>query len=204
MALLGTFALAMFAIVFFRLWFLQVLSGQKYLAQAKVNRVRDIAIPAPRGEILDRSGNVLVSSKRAIAVQINPAELPVPLQSTTTSEEARLVAHPPARDVAVYHRLARVLGMLRSAAQMLGRPASGPRGCRQIACAVARGFVQLSYANVTVATDVPNDVLFYLEERQSHFPGVSVQQRLAAHLPTAHPGRAAVRDHRSAQPERAQ
>ena len=69
-AVLGTFALAMFAIIFFRLWFIQVLSGQKYLAEAKVNRVREIAIPAPRGEILDRSGNTLVDSKRAIAVQI--------------------------------------------------------------------------------------------------------------------------------------
>src|SRR5579884_935847 len=112
-ALLGTFALAMFAIIFFRLWFLQVLSGQKYLAQAKVNRVRDIAIPAPRGEILDRSGNLLVSSKRAIAVQIDPAELPVPLQYSTTSDEAHLVAHPPSADVAVYHRLDRVLGISR-------------------------------------------------------------------------------------------
>ena len=46
-AVLGTFALGMFAIIFFRLWFVQVLSGQKYLAEAKVNRVRAVAIPAP-------------------------------------------------------------------------------------------------------------------------------------------------------------
>ena len=31
----------MFAIIFFRLWYLQVLSGDKYLAQANNNRVRD-------------------------------------------------------------------------------------------------------------------------------------------------------------------
>jgi penicillin-binding protein 2 len=75
-AIIGTFALAMFAIIFFRLWFLQVLSGDQYLAQASVNRVRDIAIPAPRGQILDRNGNILVDSKPGIAVQLSPPDLP--------------------------------------------------------------------------------------------------------------------------------
>jgi penicillin-binding protein 2 len=173
-ALLGTFALAMFAIIFFRLWFLQILSGEKYVAQAKVNRVRDIAIPAPRGQILDRSGNLLVASKRAIAVQVTPAQLPVPLQATTTAQEAQLIAHPPRRDAALYRRLSRVLGM-----------SNHPRRCwvdgfganrlSPLACQVAQGYVQLSYANVTVATDVPRAVLYYLEERQSEFPGVSIQ-----------------------------
>jgi penicillin-binding protein 2 len=173
-AVLGTFALAMFAIIFFRLWFIQVLSGQKYLAEAKVNRVRDIAVPAPRGEILDRSGNVLVDSKRAIAVQIAPNELPVPLQATTTSEEARLIAHPPRADVALYNRLARVLHISRKPHKCWVN-GFGYHRLSTIGCQVAQGYVQLSYADVTVATDVPRAVLFYLEERQRQFPGVSIQ-----------------------------
>src|SRR5581483_6632829 len=75
-AVMGSFALALFAIIFFRLWFLQVLSGDKYAQAANVNRVRDIAIPAPRGEIVDRGGNLLVDSKPAIAVQMSPPDLP--------------------------------------------------------------------------------------------------------------------------------
>src|ERR1700730_5072171 len=75
-ATIGSFALAMFAIIFFRLWFLQVLSGGKYLAQAKGNRVRDVSIPARRGEIWDRNGNVLVTSRQALAVQLQPPDLP--------------------------------------------------------------------------------------------------------------------------------
>jgi penicillin-binding protein 2 len=185
-AILGTVALTMFAIIFFRLWFIQILSGQKYVAEAKVNRVRDIAIPAPRGEIMDRSGNLLVDSKRAIGVQVTPADLPVPLQATTNGQEAHLIAHPPQADVALYKRLSRVLGIptrgrrcpinagsdLAAAltAQGYDRERLSP-----VACAVAQGFVQLSYANVTLATDVPRDVLFYLEERQQQFRGVSVQ-----------------------------
>ena len=75
-AIIGSLALLMFAIVFFRLWYLQVLSGDKYVAQAQTNRVRQIAIPAPRGQIVDRSGNVLVDSVPTIAVQVTPTDLP--------------------------------------------------------------------------------------------------------------------------------
>ncbi|HEV2075783.1 MAG TPA: hypothetical protein VGR10_06060, partial [Thermoleophilaceae bacterium] len=52
-AIVGGAALALFAIVFFRLWYLQILSGDKYLAEANNNRVREIKVQAPRGEILD-------------------------------------------------------------------------------------------------------------------------------------------------------
>ncbi len=170
-AFLGTFALAMFAIIFFRLWFIQVLSGQKYVAEAKVNRVREISIPAPRGEIMDRSGNMLVDSKRAIAVQIVPDQLPVPLQVPI---DPHVIAHPPQKDVALYKRLARVLH-ISSKLRKCFVDGYGWHRLSPIACQVAQGYVQLSYADVTVATDVPRDVLFYLEERQRLFPGVSIQ-----------------------------
>jgi penicillin-binding protein 2 len=66
----------MFSIIFFRLWYLQVLSGDKYLKQAQNNQVREITVRAPRGEILDRSGKVLVDNRTALALQLNPTELP--------------------------------------------------------------------------------------------------------------------------------
>src|SRR6478672_13514803 len=75
-AILGGLALALFAIVFFRLWFLQVLSGEQYVRQANANRVRDLPIAAPRGEILDREGQPIVSSRTTNAVQIVPSALP--------------------------------------------------------------------------------------------------------------------------------
>jgi penicillin-binding protein 2 len=75
-ALLGSFALAMFAIIFFRLWYLQVLTGEQYVHEAKVNDQRVLAIPAPRGEILDRSGRPIVTSSTTNAVQIIPDSLP--------------------------------------------------------------------------------------------------------------------------------
>ena len=71
-AILGGFALVMFSIIFFRLWYLQVLSGDKYLKQAKNNQVREITVQAPRGEILDRNGHVLVDNRTALALQVQP------------------------------------------------------------------------------------------------------------------------------------
>ena len=41
--MLGGIAFVLFAIIFFRLWYLQVLSGDEYLSQARDNRVRERA-----------------------------------------------------------------------------------------------------------------------------------------------------------------
>ena len=76
MAILSGVALVMFSIIFFRLWYLQVLSGDKYLKQAENNQVREITVRAPRGQLLDRNGNVLVDNRTALALQLQPTELP--------------------------------------------------------------------------------------------------------------------------------
>jgi penicillin-binding protein 2 len=75
-ALMGGLALIMFAVIFFRLWYLQVLSGDKYLAEANNNRIREIRVTAPRGEIQDRNGTVLVENRTSLALQLNPQKLP--------------------------------------------------------------------------------------------------------------------------------
>jgi penicillin-binding protein 2 len=167
-AIVASVALALFAIVFFRLWFLQVLSGNQYLAQARVNRVRDIDVPAPRGDIVDRSGTVLVDSKPAIAVQISPAALPIALAPM-------MISHPPRRDAVLYTRLAHVLGMPSKRKKC---PVDGYGVIRlpPIGCAVAQGYAQLPYQDVTIKTDVGRDVQYYLAERQQQFPGVSVDR----------------------------
>ena len=75
-AIFGGVAFLLFAIVFFRLWFLQILSGEKYVADARENRVRKVRIEAPRGDVVDRNGTVLVSTRIAPVVQLVPSSLP--------------------------------------------------------------------------------------------------------------------------------
>jgi penicillin-binding protein 2 len=174
-AILGTFALAMFAIIFFRLWFLQVLSGHQYLAQASTNQVRSISTPAPRGKILDSAGNVLVSDKQELDVEIIPSDLPSKLTQFD-------IGHQPPADTAVYRRLARVLGIRT-------RPVRCPVTITQvtgvthhvlhesrIACAVDQQLQITPYAGVRIKRDVSQDTQFYLAERQENFKGVQVQQ----------------------------
>ena len=69
-------SVALFAVLFFRLWDLQVLSGSKYLEEANNNRTRSFRVEAPRGKILDSRGRVLVENRTSLALQVNPQKLP--------------------------------------------------------------------------------------------------------------------------------
>jgi penicillin-binding protein 2 len=75
-AVVGGVGIVLFAVLFFRLWNLQVLSGDEYLAEAKNNRTREFKIIAPRGDILDRNGEVLVDNRTSLALQLNTQKLP--------------------------------------------------------------------------------------------------------------------------------
>ena len=76
LAVLGMILLAVFAVLFLRLWALQILSGPQYLQAAQNNQLRTVRLQAPRGPILDRNGNVLVGNTVGHSVQIWPADLP--------------------------------------------------------------------------------------------------------------------------------
>jgi penicillin-binding protein 2 len=75
-AALGVLAIVVFAVLFLRLWALQVLSGAQYLRAAQNNQLRTVRIQAPRGPILDSRGRVLVTNNASTAVQIWPSDLP--------------------------------------------------------------------------------------------------------------------------------
>ncbi|MDP9187844.1 MAG: penicillin-binding protein 2 [Actinomycetota bacterium] len=69
-------AVAVFAVVFLRLWYLQVLSGDDFREQANDNRVREERVQAPRGNIVDRDGKVLVANRTDLALYVQPRDLP--------------------------------------------------------------------------------------------------------------------------------
>jgi penicillin-binding protein 2 len=94
-AILGGISVVMFGVIFFRLWYLQVLTGEQYVNEAAANAVRTLPIAAPRGQILDREGKTIAASTVANAVQIVPSALP-------PAGHPRLV---------LYRRLGALLGM---------------------------------------------------------------------------------------------
>lgn len=75
---LGVFlgiVVVLFGIIVFRLWFLQVLSGDHYVSLANDNRVRTVSLEAPRGVVKDRDGEVLVENRAGLSVGVLPMDL---------------------------------------------------------------------------------------------------------------------------------
>ena len=138
---LGALALGLFAVLFFRLWSLQVLSGDRYLAAAQDNQLRTIRVEAPRGSIRDRNGKVIVDNVPGTAVKLWVADMP-------RQGRYRLV-----------NRLAAVLdvdpvALAKEVEERAGDPLTP----------------------ITVKTGVSREKVLYLYERQSEFPGVTIQQ----------------------------
>jgi penicillin-binding protein 2 len=77
-SILTGLAVAIFSVLFLRLWYVQILSGDKYRTQANDNRIREIRVQAPRGDILDRNGKVMVANRTELAIQVTPQDLPAP------------------------------------------------------------------------------------------------------------------------------
>jgi penicillin-binding protein 2 len=96
-AVLGAIAFVLFATVFFRLWSLQVLSGNRFVALARDNGRRVLPIEAPRGDIVDRNDDKLVTTRRAAVVQIVPASLPKAERDQGADSHAALSAAERAR-----------------------------------------------------------------------------------------------------------
>src|SRR4051794_25827696 len=91
-AVLGGVAVVLFGIVFFRLWYLQGLTGQDSRAGATENRLRKVPIEAPRGDIVDRNGTKLVTTRRAAVVQLVPSTLPQAVRDQAESYRKALGA----------------------------------------------------------------------------------------------------------------
>ncbi|HWI22669.1 MAG TPA: penicillin-binding transpeptidase domain-containing protein, partial [Baekduia sp.] len=190
-AYIGVAAVIILGIIFFRLWYLQVLASDDNLAQARTNRLREELIPAPRGEILDRDRNEIVKNRLSTIVVLSPTSLTRDYRSAISkwgvAEDKRLQLNEankskrprpprilqaplppvPPKTAAIEQKLATVLGMKASA----------------INRRVVESIIQIPYGDVQIKTDVPDYERDYILERQAEFPAVSVQQRYLRDYP---------------------
>jgi penicillin-binding protein 2 len=151
LALFGAIALALFVVLFFRLWFLQILNGKEYLAQARNNRTREFRVSAPRGSILDSNNEVLVDNRTSLALQIDPNKLPPELKR----RQAEL-------------------------AELADLTHSTPHQVKKL---IHEGVVTSPGAPVTLRRDVGHYLVYYMQENQHLFPGVSVQRVFVRNYP---------------------
>ncbi len=58
-----------------RLWFLQVLAGESFVAEANDNQIQELLLEAPRGRILDANGVELVKNRPAQTISAHQSQL---------------------------------------------------------------------------------------------------------------------------------
>src|SRR5215211_970603 len=89
-AVLGLVAVVLFCGLFFRLWALQVISGDRYLEDANNNQVRTFRVPAARGTIVASDGTVLAANRPGTQIQLWPAAFDDMPRARIRSEFRRL------------------------------------------------------------------------------------------------------------------
>lgn len=157
MSLLGAVALSLFAALFARVWFLQILSEQEFVAAAEGNRERTVVELAPRGRILDVNGKVLVDNRPSIIVTID--------KETIVTE----VGENQLQDL--FLRLAREIsatGQLTKVSEIEAAFNSDQYG---------------PFAEVPVVRDISEDLQLYLAEHSHEFPGVNTDVVMVREYP---------------------
>ncbi len=141
---LAVMVITLFVALFVRLWFLQVMAGDRYVELADSNRLRTVITEAPRGEILTSDGEALVRNRPALAISADRQAL-LDAAGAPVDEEAERVIE----------RLAVLLEL--EVDEVLERLASQRRS---------------PFRPVPIAVDVTPEVAFAVQERRELFPAV--------------------------------
>ena len=160
---LSVVIIALFVALLSRLWFLQVLAGDRYVELADTNRLRTVVTEAPRGTIYSADGEVLVTNRPALTISADRQVL-LDDEGQPRDELAE----------AVIGRLSQLLRLDRD--EILQRLASQRRS---------------PFRPVPIEIDVAPEMVFAVREHQELFPGVVAETlpvrvyphgNLAAHI----------------------
>jgi penicillin-binding protein 2 len=147
---------ALFATLFARLYYLQVVSGEQYTAQAAAQSVREIVVQPERGLIVDDLGRPLVTNRLSWVVSLDRGVL----DRMDDKQRRRLVK-----------RVGEEVGLRPQRIDKLlvtcGDDGSEPGVC----------WNGSPFQPVPVAQDVARSVAIRIEEQPEDFPGVLVEQQ---------------------------
>lgn len=141
---LSVLVLGLFLSLFGRLWFLQVLAGDRYAELAESNRVRQVVTDAPRGRILDRNGLELVGNRAALTISAD-RQLLLDGAGEPLDDDAEVV-------------LARLSALLQLDPDEIAERLTSRR--------------YSPFQAIPVAIDVAPEIVFAVREQQELFPGV--------------------------------
>lgn len=151
-----------------RLFNLQIIRGDTYLAQADDNRTNEINLQTERGVIYDRNGVILARNIASYNVTITPANLPgdpteVPLPGAVESVYRVLS---PLIDVPVSN------GILNDETVKLFTPCLTDFGITEV---VIIADTNAPYTPVRIACDVNEETAMIIREKANDLPGVDVE-----------------------------
>jgi penicillin-binding protein 2 len=157
LSILAIVVASLFATLFVRLWYLQVLTPNSgAVAAANASRVRTVTEEAPRGRILDVKGRVLVDNRSSLVVTADTSQLDR-MQQADRDDLVR-----------------RLAGELTQA----GTPIK--------VAALERRLADPQYSPIKpkpVAIDVPEELEVYFAEHAEEFPGIDVHRETVRHYP---------------------
>jgi penicillin-binding protein 2 len=153
---LRVLVLSIFLTLFGRLWFLQVHAGDGYDVAASANRVREVVVPAPRGEILDATGTELVRNRTALVVSVNRS----------------LLLREPDDGQAVLDRLSALIGKPADAIAQEIRPCGGTV---QPPCWSGSPYQPVPVQEYAATDPAGVARVLAIEEHREDFPGVTAQ-----------------------------
>jgi penicillin-binding protein 2 len=156
LSMVGIVCLSLFASLFVRLWYLQVIDQSEHVRATQIHR-RTIRVEGSRGRILDRNGKVLVDNRVTRVIGIQRQDI----KDESPRQRAKL-----------FDRLAATL-------TSFGIPTKSP-AIEDRYDDLRYGPLEL----VPIVTDLENrDLEVYLAEHHDEFPGVVVRRRTVRTYP---------------------
>ena len=148
-----------FAVFLGRLFYLQIITSDEWIAQAQDNNTQEFNLPALRGIIYDRNGTILASNIASYNITITASELP--------------------DDIGAVQEIFRELSELINVPVNLGDLTETP----YVPCISEHGIAQIAeygetstpYRAVSVKCDVEKEIAMIVREKSFDWPGVSIE-----------------------------
>ncbi|HOJ02258.1 MAG TPA: penicillin-binding transpeptidase domain-containing protein, partial [Anaerolineaceae bacterium] len=163
--------LLVFGFYGFRLFTLQIIDGEEYIAQADENRISNVSIQTERGIIYDRNGIVLAKNAAAYNVMITPADLPT--DEGATQE--------------IYRQLSEVIdipvsnGELTDEVVRMFSPCNTDLGIAEI---VEIADTNAPYTPMEIKCDVDKMTAMLIESQSDEWPGITIEVEPIREYPT--------------------
>jgi penicillin-binding protein 2 len=148
--IVGLAAVAMFSVLAFRLWSLQILRGPHFAQAAQRQTFRLIDVPAPRGPIVDAKDRLLAGTNGGLAVSVDSAALGLIDRNGRwwPTHQGRMLLR----------RLSRLSGV--PMATFLRR--------------IRHSEFKSPYSSAVVLPRISRDLGFFIDEHARRFPGIRV------------------------------